>query len=124
MTAGGKRAGDKLSLRLIEISVAINQRVIMVLGMNSPFTKHSYKNIRTIAQSDGRLHALKFIRLFHVGNYEQALDQRAVGITMRVRPDIAARFAAWCTLRGVSQSRAFSEWVKRSARESPREDGA
>ena len=47
-------------------------------------------------------------------------DQRAVGITMRVRPDIAARFAAWCALRGVSQSRAFSAWVKRSARESPR----
>jgi len=47
------------------------------------------------------------------------LDQRAVGVTMRVRPDIAARFAAWCTLRGVSQSRAFSAWVKRSARESP-----
>ena len=47
-------------------------------------------------------------------------DQRAVGVTMRVRPDIAARFAAWCKLRGVSQSRAFSEWVKRSARESPK----
>jgi hypothetical protein len=58
--------------RLFEISVAINQSAIMVFGMNSPFTKHSYKNIRTIAQSDGRLHALKFIRLFHVGNYEQA----------------------------------------------------
>jgi hypothetical protein len=46
-------------------------------------------------------------------------DKRAVGVTVRVRPDIAARFAAWCTLRGVSQSRAFSTWVKRSARESP-----
>jgi hypothetical protein len=59
-------------MRLFEISVAINQTVIMVLGMNSPFTKNSYKNIRTIAQSDGRLHALKFIRLFHVENFEQA----------------------------------------------------
>lgn len=47
-------------------------------------------------------------------------DQKAVGVTVRVRPDIAARFAAWCKLRGVSQSRAFSEWVRRSARESPR----
>jgi len=47
-------------------------------------------------------------------------SERAVGVTMRVRPDIAARFAAWCKLRGVSQSRAFSAWVKRSARESPR----
>lgn len=46
-------------------------------------------------------------------------SEQAVAVTMRVRPDIAARFAAWCTLRGVSQSRAFSEWVKRSARESP-----
>ena len=44
-------------------------------------------------------------------------DQRAVGVTVRVRPAIAARFAAWCTLRGVSQSRAFSAWVKRSARD-------
>jgi len=44
------------------------------------------------------------------------LDQRAVAITMRVRPAIAARFAAWCKLRGVSQSRAFSAWVKRSLR--------
>jgi len=47
-------------------------------------------------------------------------NQRAVGVTMRVRPDIAARFAAYCTLRGVSQSRAFSAWVKRSLRESPK----
>ena len=46
-------------------------------------------------------------------------DQRAVWVTMRVRPALAARFAAWCKMRGVSQSRAFSAWVKRSARESP-----
>ena len=45
------------------------------------------------------------------------LDQKAVGVTVRVRPAIALRFAAWCTLRGVSQSRAFSAWVKRSARD-------
>ena len=48
------------------------------------------------------------------------LSEKAVAITVRVRPDIAARFAAWCTLRGVSQSRAFTAWVKRSARESPK----
>jgi len=47
-------------------------------------------------------------------------NEQAVAVTVRVRPAIAARFAAWCTLRGVSQSRAFSAWVKRSARESPR----
>ena len=39
------------------------------------------------------------------------LDQRAVGITMRVRPAIAARFAAWCKARGMSQSKAFSTWA-------------
>lgn len=48
------------------------------------------------------------------------LDQRAVGVTVRVRPDIAARFSAWCKLRGVSQSIAFSDWVRRSAKESPK----
>lgn len=41
------------------------------------------------------------------------LDQRAVGITMRVRPAVAARFRAWCKGRGVSQSDAFSTWVFR-----------
>ena len=40
------------------------------------------------------------------------LDQRAVGITMRVRPEVAARFRAWCKGRGISQSEAFSTWVK------------
>ena len=39
-------------------------------------------------------------------------DQRAVGITMRVRPEVAARFRAWCKGRGISQSEAFSTWVK------------
>ena len=39
------------------------------------------------------------------------LDQRAVGITMRVRPLVAARFRAWCKDRRISQSEAFSTWV-------------
>tara|TARA_R110000868_G_scaffold5829_2_gene34117 strand:- start:717 stop:899 length:183 start_codon:yes stop_codon:yes gene_type:complete len=39
-------------------------------------------------------------------------DQRAVGITMRVRPEVAARFRAWCKGRGISQGEAFSAWVK------------
>ena len=38
-------------------------------------------------------------------------DQRAVGITMRVRPEVAARFRAWCKGRGISQSEAFSTWI-------------
>ena len=39
------------------------------------------------------------------------LDQRAVAITMRVRPEVAARFRAWCKARGMSQSKAFSTWA-------------
>lgn len=38
-------------------------------------------------------------------------DQRAVGITMRVRPLVAARFRAWCKDRRISQSEAFSTWI-------------
>jgi hypothetical protein len=45
-------------------------------------------------------------------------DQRSVAVTVRLRPQVAARFRAWCIARGISQSEAFSEWVKRSARES------
>ena len=40
--------------------------------MNTQFNKLAYKNIRTIAQSDGRLNALKYIRVFHVENYDVA----------------------------------------------------
>ena len=40
--------------------------------MNTPFNKQSYKEIRTIAQCDGRLRALKFIRTFHVENFDVA----------------------------------------------------
>jgi hypothetical protein len=39
-------------------------------------------------------------------------DQRAVGVTVRVRPEVAKRFRAWCKARGISQSEAFSTWVK------------
>ena len=38
-------------------------------------------------------------------------DQRAVAVTMRLRPQVAARFRAWCKARGMSQSEAFSTWV-------------
>jgi hypothetical protein len=38
-------------------------------------------------------------------------DQRAVAVTMRLRPQVAARFRAWCKARGISQSEAFSTWV-------------
>lgn len=40
-------------------------------------------------------------------------DQRAVGVTVRVRPEIAARFAAWCAAKGISQALAFAAWVRR-----------
>ena len=36
------------------------------------------------------------------------LDQRAVAVTVRLRPQVAARFCAWCKARGMSQSEAFS----------------
>jgi hypothetical protein len=39
------------------------------------------------------------------------LDQRAVGVTVRVRPAIAAKFAAYCAARGASQAATFSAWV-------------
>jgi hypothetical protein len=39
--------------------------------------------------------------------------ERAVGVTVRVRPQIAARFAAWCAARGISQAAAFAAWVQR-----------
>jgi hypothetical protein len=40
-------------------------------------------------------------------------SERAVGVTVRVRPDIAAKFAAHCTARGMSQAATFSAWVAR-----------
>jgi hypothetical protein len=45
------------------------------------------------------------------GRKPLALDQRAVGVTVRLRPQVAARFRAWCKGRGISQSEAFSTWV-------------
>jgi hypothetical protein len=38
-------------------------------------------------------------------------SERAVGVTMRVRPAIAAKFAAYCAARGASQAATFSAWV-------------
>ena len=38
-------------------------------------------------------------------------DQKAVGVTVRVRPSAAANFRAWCKARGLSQSKAFSTWA-------------
>ena len=42
------------------------------------------------------------------------LDQRAVGVTVRVRPVVASLFSAWCKARGISQSKAFAQWVEQS----------
>jgi predicted XRE-type DNA-binding protein len=38
-------------------------------------------------------------------------DQRSVAVTVRLRPQVAARFRTWCKARGMSQSEAFSTWV-------------
>jgi hypothetical protein len=48
------------------------------------------------------------------GRKPLAPEQRAVGVTVRVRPEVAKRFSAWCKARGISQSEAFGNWVKRS----------
>lgn len=40
-------------------------------------------------------------------------SERAVGVTVRVRPAVAARFAAWCVDHDVSQAAAFAAWVAR-----------
>lgn len=40
-------------------------------------------------------------------------SERAVAITMRVRPAISAKFAAHCTALGLSQAATFSAWVAR-----------
>ena len=39
-------------------------------------------------------------------------SERAVGVTVRVRPEVAKRFRAWCKARGISQSEAFSSCVR------------
>lgn len=46
------------------------------------------------------------------GRKPLAPDQRAVAVTVRVRPQVAARFRAWCKARGMSQSKAFSSCVR------------
>lgn len=38
---------------------------------------------------------------------------RAVAITVRVRPFVAARFSAWCAAHGLSQAKAFAAMVAR-----------
>ena len=40
-------------------------------------------------------------------------SERAVAITMRVRPAISAKFSAHCTALGLSQAATFSAWVAR-----------
>ncbi len=45
------------------------------------------------------------------GRKPLAPDQRAVGVTVRLRPQVAARFRAWCKARGMSQSEAFYAYV-------------
>lgn len=37
--------------------------------MDQPLTPYAFQQIRTIAQADGRLHALRYIRTFHAENF-------------------------------------------------------
>jgi hypothetical protein len=46
------------------------------------------------------------------GRKPLAPDQRAVGVTVRVSPEVAKRFRAWCKARDISQSEAFSSCVR------------
>jgi hypothetical protein len=45
------------------------------------------------------------------GRKPLAPNQRAVAVTVRLRPQVAARFRAWCKARGMSQGEAFSTWA-------------
>lgn len=45
------------------------------------------------------------------GRKPLAPDQRPVAVTVRVRPQVATRFRAWCKARGMSQNEAFSAYV-------------
>lgn len=40
-------------------------------------------------------------------------EDRKVGVTMRVHPSIAAKWAEYCANRAKSQAVAFAEYVKR-----------
>lgn len=39
--------------------------------------------------------------------------EKAVAVTVRVRPAIAEKFSAWSAAKGVSQAAAFAAWVRR-----------
>jgi len=40
-------------------------------------------------------------------------SKRPRAVTVRIAPSLAARFADYCTARGLSQSEAFAGWVAR-----------
>jgi hypothetical protein len=46
------------------------------------------------------------------GRKPLAPEKRAVGLTVRLRPEVASLFRVWCKSRGISQSEAFATWVK------------
>jgi hypothetical protein len=48
------------------------------------------------------------------GRKPLAPDQRSVGVTVRLRPQVAARFRDLCKRAGVSQSWAFTAWINQS----------
>jgi hypothetical protein len=45
------------------------------------------------------------------GRLRLPASERPVAVTVDVRPQVAARFRAWCKARGMSQSKAFSAYV-------------
>jgi hypothetical protein len=47
----------------------------------------------------------------HPGRPALPKSDRAVGVTVKVRRPVAAKFRAWCKAHDVSQARAFADWV-------------
>ncbi len=45
------------------------------------------------------------------GRHALPPEQRAISVSMRVRPAVAACFSAWCRAACISQARAFAAWV-------------
>jgi hypothetical protein len=45
------------------------------------------------------------------GRKPLAPEKRSVGVTVRLRPEVASLFRVWCKSRGISQSEAFATWV-------------
>ena len=69
MTAGGKRKGSKLSLRLFEIVVALNQTATMIQGMNLK-TKHASNQLEAMTVGFTKIVNGKSVTRWNVNRWE------------------------------------------------------